>query len=276
MFAQEVYRIARTSRTTFEWALEDVRQEKSCTLKLGMNRLCGLSREKNTYSAKQALPLSAEVATRRVQKLRVLSRSHPSQQQRLDVHGPVTRRPFQSAQPSGEMLGRACLPTPVTTQNGRRCHQEKSLKESPRNSNSEKWRAAARRSRGLINSPNLYRVKIARSANRIAGSLWLNANIVTAVSRFTKLIATPAPDVAIHRQRAAIPGTDSNLSGVFHVFCFDNALDEFRRAIAQLPDGIESAPAIHLAFFNRAGMVQVCSDETHPGFEPLYRPGRQI
>jgi len=108
---------------------------------------------------------------------------------------------------------------------------------------------------GLIKSANLYWVQIARSANRIASSLWLNANIVAGVSRFTKLIATPAPDVTIRRQRAAMTRTYGNLSGVFHAFHFDNALDEFCRAIAQLPDGIESAPAIHLAFFDRAGMI---------------------
>ena len=129
---------------------------------------------------------------------------------------------------------------------------------------------------GLIKAANLYWVQIARSANRIASSLWLNANIVAGVSRFTKLIATPAPDVTIRRQRAAITRTYGNLSGVFHAFHFDNALDEFCRAIAQLPDGIESAPAKHLAFFDRAGMIQVCSDETHPGFKARNRSRRKI
>lgn len=128
----------------------------------------------------------------------------------------------------------------------------------------------------LIQPPNLYRMKIARSANRIAVSLWLNAYIVATVSGFTKFIAAPAPDVAIRRQRAAIPRTDGNLSGVFHAFHFDSAFDEFCRAIAQLPDGIEAAPTIHFALFDRAGMVKVRSDEAHTGLQARNRSRGEI
>src|SRR5690242_6721621 len=119
-------------------------------------------------------------------------------------------------------------------------------------------------------------MEIAGSANRVAGSLWLNANVVAGISCFAKLIAAPAPDVAIRRQSAAIPRADGNLSGVFYAFHFDKALGEFGRAIAQLPNGIESAPAMHFALFDGAGMVQVCSDEAHAGFQAQNWSRRKI
>lgn len=119
----------------------------------------------------------------------------------------------------------------------------------------------------LLESANFYRMKITRSANRVTGSLGLDANIMADVSVFTKLIATPAPDAVIRRQRTAIPRTDGNLSRVFHAFHFDNAVGKFCSAIPELPDGIEPAPTIHLAFSDRAGMVQVGGDKTHAGFE---------
>src|SRR5438046_8129395 len=65
---------------------------------------------------KQEARFSAEFTAWRVQKVSVLVRSKATQQQRLDVHGPVPRGPFQPAQPSRYVLGRSRLPAPIAPQ----------------------------------------------------------------------------------------------------------------------------------------------------------------
>src|SRR5213593_3601449 len=58
----------------------------------------------------------AEFVARRVEKLRVLTRSDAAQQKRMDVHGAKARRPFEPPQPSRDMFGRRRLPAPVARQ----------------------------------------------------------------------------------------------------------------------------------------------------------------
>jgi hypothetical protein len=142
MFAQDSRRITSFVLPVFQRTVQNVRQKESRGLKLPMNRLCGLTREENFYSAKKALPFSAEALTRRVQKLRVLARSDASQQQRPDVHGPVARRPLQSAQPSRNMFGRAQLSTPVAAKDLVTLHVVGIVEEMQANCKlSLRWRA---------------------------------------------------------------------------------------------------------------------------------------
>src|SRR6266568_4754689 len=137
MFAQQVRCVARTFRAVFERAFQNVRQKKSRRLKLRMNVFYRLSWGRcncrdgfllalsfegglsgfNPYGAKHSLPFSTKFPARRVQKLRVLARSNPSQQQRLDVYRTVARRPFQPAKSSRDMLARCHLPTPIAAEN---------------------------------------------------------------------------------------------------------------------------------------------------------------
>src|ERR1700758_4213077 len=113
MFPQDSRRVAWLVLPVFQRTVQNVRQKESRRLKLRINVVGGLSVERNPHGAKEMLPFSSKLPTGRVQKLRVLARRNASQQQRLDVHGPVARRPFQPAQPSRHMLGRAHLSTPV-------------------------------------------------------------------------------------------------------------------------------------------------------------------
>src|SRR5256884_187049 len=68
------------------------------------------------FRSQQIGRFSAEFVARRVEKLRVLTRSDAAQQKRMDVHGAKARRPFEPPQPSRDMFGRRRLPAPVARQ----------------------------------------------------------------------------------------------------------------------------------------------------------------
>ena len=98
--------------------LQKMRQKESSRLKFSMNVRRRFSSSGNPYSFQQIGCLSTEFVARRIEKLRVLTRSDAAQQKRMDVHGPMARRPFEPPQSSRDMLGRGRLPAPVAPQIG--------------------------------------------------------------------------------------------------------------------------------------------------------------
>src|SRR5207247_7086049 len=97
-------------------ALQKMRQEESGCLKFSVNVRRRLSSSGYPHSSQQIGRFSAEFVARRVEKLRVLTRSDAAQQKRMDVHGAKARRPFEPPQPSRDMFGRRRLPAPVARQ----------------------------------------------------------------------------------------------------------------------------------------------------------------
>ena len=99
-----------------QWAFQNVCQEKACALKLGVHRLGRLSLGRDPRGAKQVPRFTVEPSARRIQKLRVLPRGNAAKQERVDVHRPIPRGPFQPPQPSCNMLGRRPLAASITPQ----------------------------------------------------------------------------------------------------------------------------------------------------------------
>src|SRR5437016_12550837 len=72
-------------------ALQKMRQEESGCLKFSVNVRRRLSSSGYPHSSQQIGRFSAEFVARRVEKLRVLTRSDAAQQKRMDVHGAKAR-----------------------------------------------------------------------------------------------------------------------------------------------------------------------------------------
>lgn len=117
-------------------ALQKMRQKESSSLKFSVNVRRRFSSSGNPYRSQQNAFLSAEFVARRVEKLCVIAWSNGAKQECVDVHRPITRRPFQPPQPSRDMLSRSRLPAPVAPQIGRVWH----------------YRAATRLQQGLVYS----------------------------------------------------------------------------------------------------------------------------
>jgi hypothetical protein len=57
-----------------------------------------------------------KIATRSVQEVAFFQWRESTENQRIDVHRPVARRPFEASQPPSEMLARSDLATPIAEQ----------------------------------------------------------------------------------------------------------------------------------------------------------------
>ena len=105
-------------RHRFHRALQEMRQKESRGLKFSMNVRRRFSSSGNPHRSQQIGCLSTEFVTRRVEKLCVIARSNGAKEKSVDVHGPITRGPFEPPEPSRHMLGRRRLPAPVAPQIG--------------------------------------------------------------------------------------------------------------------------------------------------------------
>src|SRR5579864_3657372 len=86
-----------------------MRQQEPTPLEIRQNRLRWLVRVRQAHTFQHSRRLPTERLAAGIQKLRVLRGSEGAQQECSNVYGAIPRGPFQSLQPSGNMLGRSWL-----------------------------------------------------------------------------------------------------------------------------------------------------------------------
>ena len=100
----------------FQRAFQYVRQKQSGALKLCMDSIGRPPCCRYSCCFQYLSGLAMEVATERVEEVALFQWGEGSQQQRIDVHRPVARRPFEPPQPTSDVRRRGKLATPIARQ----------------------------------------------------------------------------------------------------------------------------------------------------------------